>query len=705
MFEMENVRAILWRQRYVLMGVIGLALVAGLVLTMLTTPTYRASATVRIDTSTSTIVEGQDLSDPYINPSQVPTFLATLTRVIESRDMALRVVDSLNLDENEAFLSELATTPRPDGVSEEMFEEQRRQAAAGILLEGLETQVLDITQIIEIGYYSPDPMLAAKIANGYAENFLIDDINQSLEANSYAREFLEGEIADIRAELRDAEMRAIAYARANQIIAQPIASPAEDSSSASGTSPTLTASNLMQVNEAYTDARARRIQAEQRWRAIAGTPAVQIAAVRDNGEIQSLRARLSERRGRLADLRERYQDDYPEVQEVSSEIEAIQEEIASTSAQIKNSIRDEFQIAARQENALRSELAQVSDASLDEQDRRVQYNIIDREVQALRSQLENLMERNNQISSAANLRSNDYTLLDRARPSDAPASPNLFKNLFIALVLGSALAVALAVLRELLDDRLRSVDDVERRMGLTALGQTPYVHRGVEGEITNSFSPISEAYASIRATLDYVFSSSGKKIIQFTSSQAAEGKSTSSAAIATKYAEIGRKVLLIDMDLRRPALHSLFGKSRQEKGIVEVLFGRVELSEVLIDVGVDNLHFVPVGEVPGDPIGILSSGLIPEFLKKVRPHYDLIIIDGSPVLGIADAPLLTRFVEGVVFIVEANQAKSRGVRTAVRRLNDVDANLVGAVVTKFRALDAGQSYSYQYSYYAYDSKS
>ncbi|MCX7676578.1 MAG: CpsD/CapB family tyrosine-protein kinase, partial [Alteraurantiacibacter sp.] len=255
--------------------------------------------------------------------------------------------------------------------------------------------------------------------------------------------------------------------------------------------------------------------------------------------------------------------------------------------------------------------------------------------------------------------------------------------------------------REILDDKLRAVEDIESKLMLPALGQTPYTPDETAAELNNRFSPISEAYASIRASLDYRLGKGEKLVVQLTSTQPGEGKSTSSAALSAKYAAVGRKVLLVDMDLRRPSIAGMFDRPRTSVGVLDVLHGRVALEKAIFRHEPTNLDILPVGEIPAYPVEVLSSGLVPEFLEMAKARYDVIVIDSSPILGIADAPLLSRFVDAVVLVVEANRANARETRSAIRRLQDVNANIVGAILTKFRALEAGQAYNYQYRYYTY----
>ncbi len=698
--SIANIRAILWRQRLILVCVTGLVVVLGLVLTMLMTPLYDATATVRVNNQGQEIIEGAEL-DPYISINELANHLNTLSQVVGSRSMALSVVDDLDL------VTKFAA--QADEEAEPVSPEERRMALARYLSGSVSVEVVPNTRILAISFTSDDQDFAAEAANGYAEALVASSLLQGVEANSYAREYLEEQITDTREQLRQAEVEAIAYARENRIIGQSMldggaASASEFGAGIRGAATPMTVNNLSSINTAVIAARAERIAAEQRWRAASDIPAIQLPQVRDNGTVQALRARIAAAEAERTTLSERYQEDYPQVRELTTEIAALREQVSAAANEVKNSIRNEYNLAARQESALQRELRNVSDATLGEQDRRVQYNLLEREAQAFRTQLEALLYRFNQLAAASNIRSSDVSLLDRAVAPTGPSSPNLPKNLAAALLLGLAAAIGIAVLRETLDDKLRSVEDVERKLNTRLLGQTPYIGDEVPDEIANFFSPISEAYASIRATLDYRLADVENPVVLFTSSQSSEGKTTSAVAVARKYATIGRKTLLIDMDLRRPAVSGHFFDSRPKTGVVEAIYTHVPLEQAVIHHVEENLDVLPVGAIPDNPAEILSSGLVNEMLIKCRELYDVVVIDSSPVMGIADAPLLSRFVDGVIFIAEANGAQAGQARQAIGRLRDMNANILGTVLTKYRALDAGESYNYQYRYYSYDSK-
>ncbi|TNE43180.1 MAG: polysaccharide biosynthesis tyrosine autokinase [Sphingomonadales bacterium] len=702
LIELSHIRGFLFRQRFVMVGTVVLALLAGLILTLVMTPVYEAEATVRVDPEGNTIVEGQDIA-PTVATNQVYQYLETLGEVIESRKMAAKVVESLSLQDRPAFMGESVDEDRPDGLSGEKWAEQKATLAAAMLQANVSAEIPFNNRIVSIRYASPDAPLAAEIANAYAESFALSDTERRLEANAYALQYLGSEIAEIREKLQDAELAANAYAKRNGIVSPSARSTASIPFSEFD-APTITATNLARINASYTDARANRLALEQRWIAIKDVPAGQISEVRESQVLQDLSAERGRVAGELANLRERYDESVPQVVELRARLAELDSEIARTGRDIKASLFNEFQVARRQEGALSAELDRVSRNTLDEQDRRVRFELLDREAGALRLQLAALMARYNEIAAAENVQAGSITLLDMAVVPDSPVSPNLLRNLLVALVLGTGLALVLAVLREVLDDRLRTLEDVETKFGVPLIGHTPFIApQDLDEELGRTNGALIESYASIVSTLDYILPRDGQ-VLQFTSSQSSEGKTTTVKIIAERYAQLGRKTLLIDADLRRPSIANEYGIDNPENGFAEVVLGHCELHSALLPSASPNLDILPVGKSPPNPVDLLSSEALAEFLAKVRPHYSRIIFDTSPVMGIADAPLLSRHVDGTVFIVEANRVHYGQAKASLRRLRAVGARVCGVVLTKYRALEAGQAAGYEYRYYSYSTE-
>jgi capsular exopolysaccharide synthesis family protein len=697
-----DIRGILFRQRMLIAGAIGVALLAGLIFTLLKTPIYEANSTVRIDPWGTNIVEGQDIA-PGLTSNEVYRYMETQGSVIESKRLARRVMEMLNLAESEKFLSAGFLNDRPENLDDAAWLKHREDRAITKLQANVEAEVPLSNRIVPIKFRSDSPELAAGIANAYSDAFVRDDAQRNLQVNRYAQEYLQEQIGQIRGRVQAAEMAANDYARRNGIVSQTTGVDANDGFGGFSTfyGPTITGSNLASINESYVRARAERIVAEQRWLAIANTPAAQIREVQESRVIQDLEQTRFELLRQLSDLQQRYDDSYPAVREILAQIDSIDGEIARVGNEIKNGIRNQFEIAAQQERGMQMELNNASSRSLVEQDKRVRHNLLEREAAALRTQLASLLNRFNEISTAANIQTGNITKLDDADIPTSAVSPNLLINLIISLFGGVALAGALVVLRETFDDRLRSFEEIEDRLGFPLIGHTPFVEEGsVDEQLNDTFSPLAEAYSSILTNLDYSIPRD-RNVIQFTSSQASEGKTTTALTLAKAFARQGRKTLLVDADLRKPSMAHHFGHRSPDAGIAEILLGHVDQESTYLSGTPENLDVIPVGNTPPNPVDLLSTDKIAEFIERNREDYSMVIFDTSPVMGIADAALIARHVDATIFVVEANRVQFGQARASLRRLRATGASIAGIVLSKYRALQAGESYDYQYQYYVY----
>jgi capsular exopolysaccharide synthesis family protein len=691
------IRGILFRQRWLVAGVLFAAGVLGLVITLLMTPMYQSTAKVSVKPFADVIVEGQ--VDQGVPSSQIYEYLATLVERIKSRQLAAVVVDDLKLAERNDLLGQDVEEGRAPGMTDEQWRSAKREMAISMVVGSVVAEAPQTNWVIEIGVQSENPVLAAEIANGYANAFVASDTRSSVESNKYALTYLAQQIEETRIRLETAEQAANEYARVRGIIVQPVIGGTD--SEVSSSAATLTSAKLASINQRFIDARAARIAAEERWRAVQSLSPSQLPEVQNSSSLQGLVADLTTKRAELAELRQRYNDDFPQIANLKAQIDAINTQIERSSADIKANLRNQMVIARNQEEALSRELGSLTTTTLVEQDEKVELSVLDREAQALRDQLKILLDRYNEVSSAANVNPGTLQLLDAALVPTSPYSPNLFRNLTVALALGIALAAGLAVLREAFDDRIRSLEDIEDKLGLPFLGHTPYVaDRDITIDGANRFSALMEAYSSIRAGIDFSLPRSSN-VIQMTSSQAGEGKSTTAVVLAEMFASFGRKTLLVDADLRRPSVPKLLGIERPKVGLIEVVLGHVELEAAVVKGIHENLEILPIGEIPPNPTEILASKEFEQFIENCRGKYSLIIFDSCPVMGLADAPMLARLVDATVFVLEANTMPFSRARAAIRRITAAGGKTIGAILTKYRALEAGQSYDYQYTYYQY----
>ena len=704
--KISDVRAMVWRQRRLILTVLGIAVFIGLAISLLMTPVFLAEAKVKVDSENVKIVQGQDV-DPTVSLNDTNRYLNTQAIVIQSRAMALKVINDLKLAKDDSFLTAMRASPTPAGTLGQDVEAVRREREIGLLMADMKVTVPLDSRVLTISYSSPDPKVAAAVANSYARNFIANNVQSGLDSNAYARKILSDQIEGMRTQLGIYEHKAIDYARQNKLIdasdsAGSGAGDAKNNSAGSGNSQSITTSNLVHLNQQYTDAVAQRILAEQRWHAAQSTPPLQMSEVQANADVQALLAQRSTIDTQYAQLSTRYAQDFPQVRQLKAQLDSINAQINHQVANIKNTLQYQYRVAQEQERSLGAERDRLSGQTLEEQSRRVQLNLIARDVDSMRTQLNGLMERYNQVSAASDIVRNNISLTDAAITPSRPVSPNIPRNLAIALAIGVAIASLGAIGRESVDDTLRVPDDVEAKLHVPMLGTTPLAN---DDELTTIMqdrkSPLAEAYYSIRASLDYSMSTGSPESIQITSSQPSEGKSTTAAALGRGYARMGKRVLLVEADLRRPTLHRYFSVDRSV-GFVDVLLGHKLLSECTSPSGVENLDLLPLGQVPPNPVEILSSGVLTEFLRRYKPDYDVIILDTSPIMGLADAPLISRQVTAVVLIVEANRAHNGQAKAAVRRLHDAGAKIAGAVLTKFDVRHAGYTYDYHYKYYRYE---
>lgn len=694
--SLDLIRGIIFRQRWLIAATLFVSVLAGIIVNLLATPMYEATAKVRVEPYGSNILAGQDVQQD-IASNQVFDLLSTHVEVIKSRSTAEVVVDSLKLTERADLLGSNIDEQRPPNVSDAQWQQSKKDMAVSILAGSVEAKVPERSWIIPISFRSENRVLAAEIANGYAEAFVSSGVRKSVDDNEYALTYLQQEIQTVRGRLEDAEKAANLYARNAGIIVQG-AGEAEDGS---GSTPTMKVANMTSINERVSLARAARIEAEQRWRSIQNLPASQLPEVQSNGVLQGLLAQRATKSTQLVELRQKYNDDFPEIVTIKSQIDTLNEQIDRISADVKATVRNQYIVALNQETALQRELESSTGATLAEQDLQVQYSGLEREAKGLRDQLSALLARYNEISSAANVNTGEITKLDMATIPSAPYAPDPIKNMLLAIIAGIGLAGALGVLREVFDDRIRSLDDLEERLGLPLLGHTPHVEDSdILADGSNRFSALMEAYSSIRAGIDFSLPRS-HNVIQFTSSKASEGKSTTAVILAELFASLGRRTLLIDADLRRPSVQKLLGLERPKAGLVEVVLGHVKLEDVVVKGVHENLEILPVSEIPPNPTEILASYQMKEFIEKYRHEYSLIIFDSCPVMGLADAPVLANLVDGTIFVLEANGVPFGQARAALRRVEGAGGNVIGAILTKFKALQAGQSYDYQYGYYQY----
>jgi succinoglycan biosynthesis transport protein ExoP len=686
------------KYRLLIIGCLLGALVIGATLTLLMTPIYTAQATLQIDREAARVLATEDAA-PRENMMGGEEFFQTQYGLLRSRSLAERVIESLGLASSNASLEAMGVEA-PEARGTAAAQASRRKAAAlGALRGNLSVSPVRGSRLVVIGYDNPNPVVAARIANGFAENFVQSNLDRKYESSSYARAFLEERIAQTKERLESAERQLVAYAATQQIIN--VREPSEGIAPV-GATESLTSNNLVAINSALARTRAERVAAEERWRSASNSDLMTLPEVLQNLTIQ----RLTEQRALLdAEYQQKlsiYRTEYPEMLQLKARIDETDIQIQTIAGNIRSSIRSQYEIAANQERSLQAQVDRLTGDVLDLRDRSIQYNILQRELDTTRTLYEALLQRYKEVGVTGDVTSNNISIIDIATPPDAPSKPNLMLNMALAALLGLGLGVLAALVLEALDETLATPDDLEKKLGVSVLGVSPLLEKDETpaAALADIRSGFSEAYYSLRTALEFSTPDGAPKSLLVTSARPAEGKSTTAYAIALNLARVGKRVLLVDGDLRNPSMHRVVGVEN-ERGMSNLLSGSADLAGVVRPTSQANLFFIPCGPLPPNPAELWGGDRLRQFLAETGNSFDNVVIDGPPVLGFADAPILAAAVSGVVFALESRGTRRGQARGALRRLQVGRAHLLGAVLTKFSTKSTsygGYDYAYDYNY-------
>lgn len=688
------------RHLWMALGIVGAVVVLALISTLLDTPRYTADTSVQINDQSDEVLGSQFEGANATGPSDwdIDRFLNTQLDVLQSRGLAERVADRLDLGTSERFFSAMEV-PTSALAGDQA---QDRSLAVDLLRSNLEIDLPRATRVATISFTSTDAALSADIANAFAEEFIQANLQRRFDSTSYARDFVAEQLEEARVALEDSERELNDYAKSAGLIRTYDALTPDGRDRLTGT---VTASSLVQLNDAAIAARADRIAAQSRWEAIQGTPLLASQPVLNNPTVQALMTRRAELQSELQTARDRYLDNHPAINRLEADTAAINRQLETTARQVRESIRAEYRAAQSAESQLDSQVERARGNSLAEQDQSVRYNVLARQADTARSIYDGLLQRYRELNASAGIASSNIAIIDRAETATSPSSPNVPRNLALGLLIGLGSAGMAVFLRDQLDDVIHTPEDVEDKLDLPLLGVVPRAEDMTPLEaLEEPKSPISEAYNSLRGALLYSTPQGLPKIIAVTSAQAHEGKSTTSLAIATGFARIGMRPLLIDADLRRPALHKVLGIAG-ERGLTDLLVSQDNPTSAVVKVKGRKIDLLPAGPLPPSPSELLSSPRMAQLLEHFAQSHDVVIIDSPPVLGLADAPMLAAIADGTVFVVEAERGRSGSLKAALRRLRSMKPVLLGAVLAKFDPTRSGNRYSayYGYDYYQYSS--
>lgn len=691
LFDFDALRLMVILNHRLILAILGVGLLLGAASLVIMPKVYTARSSVQIDQQERKVLGTED-SDPVAFGTEADRFLQTQVDILTSRAMAKRVSDTLGLAANDKFL-ELAT----GHASSDLTPDERLDRVIETLQRNLAVDLPRNSRIVAVTYRSRDAQLSAKIANTFVSEFIKGNIQRKFSASSYSLDFLSNQLGVAKSRLEQSERLLITYSRAAGLIdassrAAPQGEPQQGPQS-------LVTANLVELNSRSAEAKAARLQAEERWLEASKTPLMELPEVLSNDAIQRLLQKRAELSSSLQELRVHLKADHPSVVQAATELAEIDSEAKVLAEAIRASIHNQYRTAARQDAALQGAVDGLKLATLSEQDRGVRYNILKREVDTNRQLYDSLLQRYKEVSAASGVTVNNIAQVDVAEAPRKPTSPRILVNMAIALALSIVTAAAAVLVRGHLVDTINDPREVEDRLGIPLLGVVPLADGAKPLDaLAHAKSNISEAYHAIRTAIELSSSAGLPSSLLLTSNSPAEGKSTSSFALARDFALLGKKVLLIDADLRRPSLHVLLELGHGAEGLSSVLARKTAPRDAILDTGIENLGFMPSGPIPPDPANLFSGSRLKEMLAELEEHYDLIVLDAPPVLAIADALELTAVAKVTVFVMEAGVVRVKSAQQSLMRLHRAGGRVIGAVATKYNLKMAGNSNAYTYSY-------
>ncbi len=700
---------IIYKRWKIALSIFAVVMAGALLASYLSKPLYRAAVTIQIDRENPHQVTMEDLFGIAADEQE---FLQTQYIVLKSRELAFRVIDEHKLLSDPAFYP-----PGINGRSKAEIEKIRSSVADGLLASVFVTPIRN-TSIAEIAYVGPTPGLAFKIAEGWGTSYMRLNVSRKFETVRQANEFLSSQIGQVKSELDVARGQLQKYGASKDIV-----------SVDSNNNENMTVQRLLKVSGDYSAAQSERISRQSELNAllradpetVAGNDALVIQLT---GQVSALNREYNQKLGV-------FKPDHPTMQTLKQQLDKTRQERSSAVSigygKARGAAQDSLNAAMASEGSLRSAVDQQKRETQLQSADAVTYVDIRTEIETKQTLLSQLQRQLNETEVAARLRGSNTSnvhWVDHAQLPKGRFNETTRKNIQNALPLGILLGLATIFFLEYMDRSVKSPEELEKVTGFASLGVIPAASsfddraarygadttdtklRAVDGEEdrgidllphSDSRSAIAEAYRAFRTSL-LLASANSPKVMVVTSSFAREGKTTTSVNLATVLSQMGKPVLLIDADLRRPRLHRVF-RGAKNVGLVNYLAAGMPLDQIVQSTEVPNLYIVLAGPIPPNPSELLGSDKMKQLIQEIRSRYAYVIFDSPPVLAVADAIVLAAESDGVVLCVHGGRTPRELVARSAERLRQSKIPVLGAILNNVDLHQYG--YTYKKSYYEY----
>ena len=543
------------------------------------------------------------------------------------------------------------------------------------------------------------------------------------EATQKASEWLSQQLVGLQGKLEQSEEELQRYAKENSILF------IDEKQS-------MSAQKLKQLEEEYTRSEAERIQEESLYNQVRTGEDSSIPGMLENRLYQELSVRCAELKRQHSELSATFTPEYPKVKRLQFQIDELERSLENERMALTRRVRDNYLAAVHRERLLEQVVARETRQFNQIAEKSIQYNILKREVDTNKQLYDGLLQRLKEAGVSAGLRASNVRVVDTAEVPLQPARPRKLLNLALGLFLGLGLGIGLALFQEYLDNTLKTPNDVQRFLRLPALGVIPSAAANGQGKLpygygygtrkqlpkpatalasnraslhleligTDSNSPLSEAYRSLRTSM--LLSTSGRppRVVLITSAQPGEGKTTTVVNLAITLAQLGSRVLVVDSDMRKPRIANLLKLKPSLAGLSTYLTGQSSLDEAIVATSIPNLYGIPCGPSPPNPAELLSSSQLKELLNGTHEKFHYLLLDSPPVLHVADARILAAQVEAVILVAHGGVTPRELVNHAKMQLLQVNANVIGVALNNVDFSTFGYDYYYRhYRGYGYGS--
>ena len=706
--DLKGIVGIFRRRAQLIIGVTVACAMLGLVISLFLTPRYKAEAVMMLNARQTHIISPENAvtSGLPIDSSSLRSEIDIMT----SRTVADRVIDKLKLTSDPEFYQKAEPSPfNPlhwfdKKQTEEDVTVRERTLTAQALASRLRVSNDGRSLTIRVTFESKDPQKAAQIANAFADEYLVDQLEAKYDAASRVNNWLSERLEALKHQVGITEKAVEDFREKAKLI------------EVGGS--TVVSSQMEEVSKQLVEARAVTAQNEARVHSannMLHNGGIDAAAdVLSSPLIQRLREQEAEIRRNEADLATRYGEMHPKMIHVRAEYKDLQAKIAEEVQKIIMGLSNEVEISRAKQNQLEKQLVELQAKAGTELGESVTLRQLEREAAANRTLYENFLNRFKQTGEQQELQAADSRILAHAETPVARSFPSKYLFLLVGGILGGIAGVLLAYLAEYFDRGFRGMPQLEQVTGMSAIGLVPSIDKGVNMTpesyvLQKPLSAFSEALRTVRTAIQFSNVDHPPKTVMITSSLPSEGKTTFSLCMARSLAKAGNKILLIDADMRRPCIATLMRSEKSTKGnLASLLSGKNTLKESIEhDPDFPALHYIAARGKTPNAQDLLGSKNMARLIKETSEHYDLVIIDTPPILAFSDAAMVSRVVDTTVFIVRWAETPRETVVRALKQLSTFNCKVAGVVLNrvdleehaKYGYNDAGHYYSRYQEYY------